>query len=415
MSAAAGVRPLLGKRVIEFGTGYVAPVASMYLGVLGAEVIKVEHRQNPDFMRGDIRNGQGITPSFADANRGKRSVAIDVKTAKGRDLVHRLLTSADVLIENLGAGAMKRLGCSYGDVRSTKNDIVMASLQGLGADVEHSTTLGQNIPPLIGLTHLWNHPGGGRPVGSQLFHPDYYAGVFSAVLILAALDDRRRTGRGHFIDSAQAEVAASLLGPWYLACEINKENPQPLGNRGAKGVPAGCFPCQGSDRWCFIVVHDDEEWLALKAAAGEADWAQRTTYETILGRLRHRAQLEEEIGNWTSVQNGPDLMQRLQSHGVHCGLVASVAEMAANQHLQDSGFVRAFHQRAPGDFLFGGVPLFLDESRVELHGRAPLIGEHTIAVLDEWLGLNAEELEQLRTEHVIDVATNKPGQGSHHA
>jgi crotonobetainyl-CoA:carnitine CoA-transferase CaiB-like acyl-CoA transferase len=395
-------KPLQGKRVIEFGTGYVAPVASMYLRLLGAEVVKIEHRQNPDFMRGDLRKGSGLPPSFLDVNRGKLSVAIDAKTDAGRSLVLNLLRRADVLVENLGGGAMKRLGLSYPSVQSLKKDIVMASLQGLGADIEHSTTLGQNIPPLIGLTYLWNHPKAERPVGSELFHPDYFAGIFSAALILAALNHRRRTGNGHFIDAAQAEVAAWLLGPWYLASQVNKEQPRPAGNRGLRGTPAGCYRCKGDDEWCVIVIRDDSDWRALKAVVG-ADWIGDKRYDTIIGRLRNRDELERVLGTWTLTQSASGVMQTLQEHGIPCGVVQHVAGLLQDDGLNAGNFIRPLNQAQVDGIMVGGIPLALDGLKIDADECCPTLGQHTAHVLKDWLELRPDEIAQLEAERVIEI------------
>jgi benzylsuccinate CoA-transferase BbsF subunit len=407
----ANAKPLAGLRVVEFGTGYVAPVASMLLRLLGAEIVKIEHRQNPDFMRGDVRTGAGLNPSFLDVNRGKLSVAVDAKSERGRALVLGLLKGSDVLVENLGGGAMRRLGFSYPAVRAVKDNIVMASLQGLGADIEHSTTLGQNIPPLIGLTYLWNHPNAKKPVGSQLFHPDYFAGVFSAALILAALDHRRRTGNGHFIDAAQAEVAGSLLGPWYLACDMNKTMPQPLGNGGSRGVPAGCYSCKGDDAWCVIVIRHDADWQALKTAVGAADWAEDKRYASIIGRLRNRDALEQALGAWTRTQSAPDLMTKLQGLGIPCGVVQHVAALNKDPHLASQNFLQPLDQTDVTPTMVGGIPLAFDGDRIDATERCPVIGEHTAHVLKDWLRLQPDEIARLAAERVIEIGAAAPSLG----
>jgi crotonobetainyl-CoA:carnitine CoA-transferase CaiB-like acyl-CoA transferase len=289
-----------------------------------------------------------------------------------------------------------------------KDDIVMASLQGLGADVEHSTTLGQNLPPLIGLTYLWNLPGAERPVGSQLFHPDYFAGIYSAALILAALDHRRRTGSGHFIDSAQAEVAASLLGPWYLACETNERMPRPVGNGGLRGVPAGCFPCKGDDEWCVIIVRDDADWKAFKTAAGSNDWIGQASYNSIIGRLRSRETIEREIGAWTRTQSAPELVQRLQGQGVPSGVVQRVAALLNDGQLGGQRFIRKLDQPQIDRTLVAGVPLTFDGADIDMTEPCPIIGEHTASVLKDWLDLRHDEIAQLEKERVIEIAARAP-------
>ena len=142
---------------------------------------------------------------FADNSRSKKSLRLDVSRPEGRDIALNLMKISDIVVENFSAGVMQRLGLDYSRIVETNPSIIMISLQGLGATERHSVTFGQNIPPIVGLTFLWNHRGASKPVGSELFYPDYYAGIHGACAVLAALDFRRRTGKGQHIDAAQAE------------------------------------------------------------------------------------------------------------------------------------------------------------------------------------------------------------------
>jgi crotonobetainyl-CoA:carnitine CoA-transferase CaiB-like acyl-CoA transferase len=261
---------------------------------------------------------------------------------------------------------------------------------------------------LIGLTYLWNLPGAERPVGSQLFHPDYFAGIYSAALILAALDHRRRTGSGHFIDSAQAEVAGSLLGPWYLACATNKNMPRPVGNGGLRGVPAGCFPCRGDDEWCVVIVRDDADWKGFKAVVGPTDWMGQTRYDSIVGRLRNREALELEIAAWTRAQSARQLMQRLQDKGIPAGVVQRVAGLLHDGQLGEQGFIRTLDQPQIDRTLLAGVPLTFGGFDIHLSEPCPVIGEHTASTLKDWLNLQPDEIIELERERVIEIAAASP-------
>lgn len=390
-----------GVRVLEFGTGYVGPVLTMRLAEMGADVIKIESKQRPDFMRGKFIEGEQLSPSFLDVNRGKKSVLINAKHPRGHALVLRLANQTDLVVENFGAGVMNRLGLDFEALKAVKPDIVMISLQGLGATVTHSVTLGQNIPPLIGLTYLWNHAPGLRPVGSQLFHPDYFAGVYGACIALAALDDRRRTGRGHYIDAAQAEAAASLLGPFYLASSVDGQSIEPSGNRTHPGAPAGCYRCQGEDTWCFIIVKNDRDWEKFKEALGHPRWSEDDRFQTIIGRLRHREELDRLIESWTRAAPAPRVMETLQSRGVACGVVQDAEDLMEDPQLIQQNFITRVSQPGMGEVKAGGSPVKYSDLRVDCTKPAPLFGQHTRLVMEEYLRLPRDEIDQLEQEGVL--------------
>src|SRR5262249_31710846 len=160
--------------------------------------------------------------------------------------------------------------------------------------------------------------------------------------------------------AAQAEVAASLLGPWYLACETNEAPPQPVGNRGLRGVPAGCYRCKGDDEWCVIVIRDDADWLALKSVVGDADWIAQRHLHSIIGRLRNRDTLERELGEWTRTQSSRELMTKLQARGVPCGAVQDVADLLRDGQLNSQAFIQPLDQREVNGIMVGGIPLTFD-------------------------------------------------------
>ena len=385
---------------MEFGTGYVGPVVGLILAQAGAEVIKIESHRNPDFMRKSLE-GPRVAASFLDVNRGKKSVLIDAKQPQGHDLLLRLAEKADVVVENFGAGVMGRLGLDYESIKTVKPDVIMISLQGLGATAFHSVTLGQNIPPLIGLTYLWNHGAASKPVGSQLFHPDYFAGVYAACLVVSALDDRKRTGRGHYIDAAQAEIAASLLGPYYLAWSVSGEAMKPHGNRGFGGAPTGCYRCQGEDDWCIIVVDTDLDWERFKEAMDHPAWAADEKFKTILGRLRNRAELDRFVESWTMRRPAREVMEKLQKGGVACGVAQNAGDLVQDEQLIRQEFIAHVNQPGMGQVSAGGSPMKFSAIDVDAAQSAPLFGEHTEMVLDDVLGLSKSEIASLREQRVL--------------
>lgn len=402
MSSGSPSLPLSGISVVEIGTGYVAPLAAMYLRFLGASVIKVENRANPDFMRGDLRKGPGLAPSFIDANRGKKSVSINAKAPAGRELIRQLIMRADIFLENLGAGVIERLGFGYTALAETHGQLIMLSLQGLGANVRNSTTLGQNLPPLIGLTHLWNHAGVVKPVGSQLFHPDYFAGVYSAVLALAALEHRGRSGRGCFIDCAQAEVAASLLAPSYLDSAVNAGGPRAIGNQDPTSVPSGCYPCDEGGSWIYINARDDDQWSRLETLLARSGRPFDAKYRSLLHRLRHRAGIDRVMRDWTRRQDGRSLQAQLKSSRIDSEFVQVPDDLKGDPRFAYGDFTRRLEHAGFPLIEVPGMPLRLSGAEADDGHLCPGYAEHTRDVLRDLLNCSEEVIAGLIGDGVIE-------------
>jgi crotonobetainyl-CoA:carnitine CoA-transferase CaiB-like acyl-CoA transferase len=409
----AAPRPLAGVRVLEFGTGYVGPVIGMRLGDFGADVVKIETGRALDFMRGPAPRSADLSPSFYDVNRNKRGVTIDATTPAGKALVLRLAERADVVVENFGAGVLRRLGLDYEALRAVRPDLIMLSSQGLGATATHSLTLGQNLPPLIGLTHLWNHPGAEPPVGTHLFHPDYFGGVQAACLVLAMLDHRRRTGEGHYVDVSQAELAASLLGPYYLDWTLNGRVAEPRGNHAYPGAPVGCYRCAGDaegadrsearadDAWCVIAVRTDAEWAAFCRAIGDPPWTRDPRFADLSARVRHRAALDAHVEAWTRERTPQAAMETLQAAGVPAGAVQTMADLVVDPQLAAHEFIVTLDALVPEPIPAGGIPVRLSDTPGAVRRPPPLLGEHTAEVLQEWLGLSADDLARLAADGAL--------------
>lgn len=388
--------PLEGIRVIEFTTGIVGPNLGRLLAEFGAETIKVETIKRPDFSRGPAPDRINKSFGFADNSRSKKGLRLDVSRPEGRDIALRLIQISDVVVENFSAGVMQRLGLDYARVCEANPSIIMISLQGLGATEKHSVTFGQNIPPLIGLTYLWNHPDAEKPVGSELFYPDYYAGIHGACAVLAALDFRRRTGQGQYIDAAQAEAAAALLGPYYLDSAVNGRDPQPMGNETSYAAPHGCYRCAGDDSWCVIAVYNEDEWRSFCAVLGDPPWAKSPKFLTADGRVRNRTELDRLVEQWTLHQDAYEVMERLQGAGVAAGVVQNTAQVANDSHLKARGFITEIDHPEMGRLLHGGLPLKLSATPASVRSHAPLLGEHNHYVLRDLLGLDDAEIERLK-------------------
>lgn len=394
--------PLEGIRVISLGTGAVIPDFAKILGELGADVIKIESRQNLDFMRtigADINSVGG----FNEANRNKRSFGVDLKTEKGKEIVRQLIKMSDILGENFRGGAMKSLGLDYESVRQLKPDIIYISSQGFGGGGPYSEyeAYGPMLAAASGLLSIWSHPDDPYPVGSNSPIPDHMASKHGVVAVLAALDYRRRTGKGQFIDMAQTEVAAALVGEAYMDYGINNRIQKPIGNRSPYAAPHGCYRCKGEDRWCAISVFTNEEWQRFCDAIGNPAWTRDPKFADILGRLRNVDELDRLVEEWTATRDAHEVMETLQRAGVAAGVVQRAPDSIEDPQLKWQGAIVELDHPVVGKRLYPGIPFKLSEAPPLQSTPAPLLGQHTDEICRELLEMSQEEIERLKEEGVL--------------
>ncbi|UCG83612.1 MAG: CoA transferase [Dehalococcoidia bacterium] len=404
--------PLENIRVLSFGTGGVGPDSCKILGELGADVIKIESKDNLDFMRTigpDINNIAG----FNEANRNKRSFGVDLKSDKGKELVKQLITKADILIENYRGGVMKSLGLEYHNVKNVNPEIIYVSSQGFGGGGPFSDhqAYGPMLSSASGMLSIWAQPDDPYPVGSNSPLPDHMASKHVVIAALAALDYRRRSGKGQFVDMAQTEVAANLVGEHYLDYTVNKRVPQPMGNRVAYAAPHGCYACQGNDEWCAIAVFTDEEWLGFCNAVGNPPWTKEPKFADLLGRLQNIDELDQMINEWTTTLDACEVMDTLQAAGVAAGVVQRAPDTLADPQLQWLGATVELDHAVAGRRLYPGIPFKMSGASPVPSRSAPLLGEHTDEICRDLLGISDDELNQLLEKDILHNPSNTEGTG----
>ena len=395
---APGAPPLAGVRVADFTHMVAGPYGTMQLAYFGAEVIKIESRARPDTWR--IREGNKDVEAslpFADHNRNKLSVTANLKTDEGRDVARRIIAMSDVVVENFSVGVMDRLGLGYEELKAVKPDIIMIRLQGLGTTGPRKdyVTWGPSLMPFSGMSWLWNHPDGGAPVGSQTSYPDYIVSIHMAFVLMAALRHRANTGEGQFIDIAQGEVTASLIGPALLDGLVNGRAAKPLGNGSRRRAPHGCYPCRGDDAWCAVSVGDDEEWRRFCAATGHAAALGDERFATADRRLANAAALDALVSEWTRERSPREVMETLQASGVTAGMVSDGTTLVTDPHLRSRGSVVEHEHPRQGRLTLPGIVMKFSETPGEIRRHAPLLGQDTHAVLTGLLGLTDEEIRGL--------------------
>lgn len=399
---------LAGVKVVEFAVFAAGPMVGKHLGEHGATVVRIESRSRPDGFRvhyppyKDNIPGLNRTGSFALFNDSKLGVTLNLKHPEGQALARRLVAWADVLIENFTPGVMARNRLAYEDARAINPSIVYLSSCNMGQTGPHACRrgFGSQLTSQAGFTHLTGYPLEGPML---LFGPyiDFVAVGFGLIAVLAALDYRRRTGRGQHIDLAQYEAGLQFVTPALLDYEVNGRIMTRMGNRSPHAAPHGAYPCRGEDRWCVIAVRNEEEWQALCRATGHPEWAEDARFESLAARKAHEEVLDALVGAWTAARVPEEVMQTLQAAGVPAGVVNRLGDLFSDPQLVHRRVWRELPHPELERFHYEAPPFTLSETPAALR-RSPLLGEHNRYVYREILGLEDAEIERLMADGVIE-------------
>ncbi|MED5261048.1 MAG: CoA transferase [Myxococcota bacterium] len=404
-TANATRRPLEGLRVLDFGIGAVGVELGRLLAEYGADVLKVESSDFPDFIRTIM--GTMMNPSFASSSRSKRGLGVDLKKARGLEIVEKLVRHADVFIENNAAGVMDRLGLGRERLRELNPKLVAFSsnMTGSQGPWAHWVGYGPSTHPLAGLQWLWNYPeDADQPAGSTNVHPDHLVGRVGAMAVLAGLIGRERSGAGTHVEVAQFETIVHMLGDLLAQESQQPGSVRPRGNASAHGCPWGAYPCAGDDEWCAINVRTDEEWARLRSAMGDPSWAAVGEFATVEGRRAGVDEIDRQLSQWTQGQESRQVMEGLQSAGVPAGVLFQGLHHASDPHLESRGYLRSIEQPDQGSLVLEGAAFhgaLLGESRVS---PAPRLGEHTREICRDWLGMDDAEIDREIADGILEVA-----------
>jgi crotonobetainyl-CoA:carnitine CoA-transferase CaiB-like acyl-CoA transferase len=396
-------QPFAGLRVMDFGIGGVGVEAGRLFAEYGADVIKIESRTYPDFIR--VVMGTEMSASFASSNRSKRGFAVDIKTEEGLALVQRLAEQTDVITENGSTGTMDSMGVGFAQLAKSNPGLVMASSQLLGDHGAWADWIGYgpSTQPIGGLVHLWDYPGEAPPAGSAAIFPDHLAGRLLAIVSLAGLIRRTRTGRGGHGSVAQAEVVVNMLSDQMLKQGVDPGSVGPRGNRSERGAPWGTYRCAGEDQWITITIRDDDDWQRLRAAMGDPEWAQAESLESAAGRFAAHDEIDENLEAWAGAQSKIALTATLQMFGVPAAPMFTARDQLHDPHFQVRGYPRWTDQQGLGWMAMEG-PAFHASGMADVFiTQAPWIGEHTRAIARDLLGLEAAEIDQKIAAGILEV------------
>lgn len=393
--------PLDGIRVADFSWVLAGPLCTKYLATMGAEVIKIESFDRPDYYRNRQPFADGIpgmnrAGSFNTINFSKKDCTLNLKHPKAVALTKEIIEISDVVVENFAGGVMERLGLDYESLKKIKPDIIMMSSSGLGKEGpgKDFVAYGTTLHAFTGLTGLTGYEDG-EPRGIGGTWVDPVTGTIEAFAIMAALHHRSKTGEGQLIDLSMAEVQISLMPEAVMDYIMNGRVQKPRANQDDWMAPHACYPCKGEDKWVAIAVANDEEWEALCKAIGKPELVNDARFADSLSRWKNQKELDPIIAQWTQNYTHYEAAAILQRAGVAAGPSLDPSEVAQDPHLLKRGYIVTLDHPEVGVRQYAGIPWKISGVPKPYLKHAPLIGEHNEYVFHELLGLPTEEVKQL--------------------
>ena len=385
-------------RVIDFTWHLTGPLTTKHLSDLGAEVIIVESRRRPGWRRGPPRSGS--TDQFCTS---KLSVTINTRTPRGIELVKQLVAKADIVVENYAGGAIKRMGFGYDVLREIKPDIIMLSTSMQGQTGPHSSHpgSGHKLVALAGFSNIFGWAD--RDPAWIAAYTDFVAPRYNIVAIMAALEYRRRTGKGQYIDMSQYENGLQYMGPLILDWVANHREVKRMGNRSPYTAPHNAYRCKGDDRWCAIAVFTDDEWQGFCGVIGKPSLANDSRFATLIARRENEEELDRLISEWTVSRAAEEVMNLMQAAGVAAGVVETGEDLLdKDPQLKARHFFHELEYPGIGKFRTQTGPHFLLSKYDYELKPAPLMGEHNGRIFKELLGMPNDEFDKLVKDGVID-------------
>ena len=399
-----------GLKVLDFCWVAVGPMTTRYLAEYGATVVRVESRGRPEVLRlaAPYKDGvAGIDRSgyFANMNSNKYGVAISMRHPRARDLVLRMAKWADVVTENFTPGTMENWGLGYEDLAEANPGVIMfsTSMMGRGGPLDRQPGFGPVLSSLVGLTGTTGWPDR-EPVNPYGAYTDFIVPRFAVASILAAVDYRRRTGKGLHLDMSQLEASIHFSAPFMLDRAVNGREQGLKGNRHAAMAPHGAYPCRGEDRWVAITCRNDGEWEDLRRVldpSGQGELFQ-DCFASLLGRKAREDDLDRVIGGHTRAWERRDLMEALQERGVPAGVVNDPRDLFEDPQLQHRRHFAYPDHPEIGPYATDQTEARLSRTPGRLDQPAPRLGEHTEFVLTEMMGLSTEEYRSLKDDGALE-------------
>jgi crotonobetainyl-CoA:carnitine CoA-transferase CaiB-like acyl-CoA transferase len=420
--------PLQGVRIFDFSWFLASAGGTRFAAALGADVIKVEWKDNPDTRLAAMSpvGGRaareaataplkGVTDSdmggqFNNKNSGKSGISLNIRHPKGMDIARRLIGMSDVVAEGFSPGVLQRLGLGYDVLRALRSDIIYVQQSGMGGIGTYGRfrTIGPVAAAFAGTSEMSGLPEPAMPAGWGYSFLDWIGAYSFATAIIGALYHRDRTGKGQWIDSSQCESGIFLKSVPILDWSANGRSWSRIGNRSPykPAAPHGAYRCAGQDRWIAIAAFDEAQWQALVRVAGRPAWRTDPRFATLESRLLHQDALDAAVTEWTQEQEAYACMAALQAVGVPAGVCQTAEDRCDNDpQLQALDWFTEVTGTKIGRWPVTEIPTELSATPPYSGGiinrGAPGYGEDNARILGELLGYSSAQVAALAEEGVI--------------
>ena len=381
---------LEGIRVVDITVWFTGPLTTQVLADCGAEVIRIGTASRT---QGGGGGGRAIN---------KKSITLNFRSPKGLELLYKLIAKSDVVVENHAAGTLTRRGLGYEDLKKVKPDIIMLStcMQGQTGPYAAHAAFGHMLTALSGFNQIAGWPD--KEPGWLAAYTDFVAPRFHAISILGAIEYRRRTGKGQYLDSSQNEGGMQFMSPAILDYTANRRVAERMGNKCDYAAPHNVYPCAGNDTWCAISVFTDNEWKSFCKVIGSPKLAGDPRFATLLARKEHEEELDKLVGEWTKTREAVDVMNSMQAAGVPAGICeTNEYQMEVDPQLKARNY---FYEvvNPEGETQRGnpGVQFTLSKTPIVRQMGSELGGDNDY-VYKDILGLSDEEVAELIKEGAI--------------
>jgi formyl-CoA transferase len=401
------MQPLESIRVVDLTRALAGPYCTMMLGDLGADVIKVERPGRGDDSRGwgppFVGEPYGPYPGesayFIAANRNKRSITVNLKSTEGQEIVRRLASVSDVLVENFRTGVLERMGLGYDDLHDLCPDLIYCSISGYGRTGPYAERPGYDfiIQAEGGLMGIIG-PEQGPPYRVGVPIVDITSGMFAATAILAALRARDQTGEGQLVDISLLDTGVALLANVASNYLVGGAEPRRLGNAHPNIAPYEAF--RARDRWFALAAANQRQWATLCQVMGRPDLRDDPRFATNGARVANRPALVDALGEVFAARDADEWLADLREAGLPCGPINAVPDVFEHPQAQARGLALAAEHPTAGPVRLTGFPYKMSHTPAEVRRPPPLLGQHTERVLTELLGYSAEETAALREQGV---------------
>jgi crotonobetainyl-CoA:carnitine CoA-transferase CaiB-like acyl-CoA transferase len=409
-------RPLDGTTILDFTSAWAGPMATRTLAYMGAKVIKVEGPTKLDSWRGAFRGGDvqrfpSLDPGdrpfdrnawFNTQNHDKLSVGVNTRLAGAREILLKIAARCDVVIANFSPGTMAKMGLGYEHLIEVRPDIILVEMPALGntGPAAHHVGMGPTMESAAGMTALIGYDDG-VPVLTGTAYLDPIGGLHGAAAVLSAIEHRRRTGEGQYVEVPQVEAAMGWIGEYLIACDRDGESLPRAGNARAGELIHLAVPTAGDDEWLVVACTDEPEWQGLWQTIGRTDWGHDPLLQTTAGRCARREELIEGLREWAIHVNKHEAAAALQAHGVRAAPVNNGRDLAEDPHMWARGFFTLLDHADAGMHWYPGLPYRFSRTPGAIRQAAPRFGWDSADILAGYAELDRPQIADLFQRGVV--------------